>query len=236
MSTDMPDDVTDAMIEAAQEAMHDFTMGPDFPLTDRDKGITRQAWRVALKAALVAAYSTPEPTSEVDQRKIIADQIRRSCTVPSEAALAGGDRIVYAVADWVENPPEWVTKPGAVTPQSSEATNRVLQWLDECVESGAIDAVVAVEARQLAALPQFTAPVPSIEAIARDEFRVTWDDDLFRNGSSSRIYFTFEAVDRNSTTRAHTGGYIEHRTVTETAWERFEVSPPVPAPNEGEQS
>jgi len=38
----------------------------------------------------------------------IVTSIRASCTVPSEVAVKGGDLIVYAVADWVENPPEWV--------------------------------------------------------------------------------------------------------------------------------
>lgn len=38
----------------------------------------------------------------------IVASIRQNCTPPSEVLLAGGDALVYAVADWVENPPEWV--------------------------------------------------------------------------------------------------------------------------------
>jgi hypothetical protein len=41
----------------------------------------------------------------------IAEKIRASCTVPSEVAISGGDAIVYAVADWIENPPEWAKAP-----------------------------------------------------------------------------------------------------------------------------
>lgn len=40
-------------------------------------------------------------------RKAIADQARRNCTPSSEAYTAGGDTLIYAVLDWIENPPEW---------------------------------------------------------------------------------------------------------------------------------
>lgn len=40
-------------------------------------------------------------------RKAIADQVRRNCTPSSEAYAAGGDTLIAAVADWIENPPEW---------------------------------------------------------------------------------------------------------------------------------
>jgi hypothetical protein len=40
------------MIEAAQDAFNEFVWGDEFPLTRRDKGITRQAWKCALEAAL----------------------------------------------------------------------------------------------------------------------------------------------------------------------------------------
>lgn len=47
--------ITDEMVEAAQDAHHVFAFGPDEPpLTAREKGITRQAWRVALEAAAKA--------------------------------------------------------------------------------------------------------------------------------------------------------------------------------------
>lgn len=43
---------------------------------------------------------------EVEWRKAIADQVRRNCTPSSEAYTKGGDVLIYAVADWIENPPE----------------------------------------------------------------------------------------------------------------------------------
>ncbi|RFA15822.1 hypothetical protein B7R22_05290 [Subtercola boreus] len=38
----------------------------------------------------------------------IVASIRNNCTPPSDAYTAGGDRLIGAVADWVEHPPEWV--------------------------------------------------------------------------------------------------------------------------------
>lgn len=46
-------------------------------------------------------------TTESAWRKAIADQIRANCTPSSEAYDKGGDVLIAAVADWVENPPEW---------------------------------------------------------------------------------------------------------------------------------
>ena len=44
---------------------------------------------------------------EAAWRKAIADQVRRNCTPSGDAYQQGGDYLVYAVADWIENPPEW---------------------------------------------------------------------------------------------------------------------------------
>jgi hypothetical protein len=41
-------------------------------------------------------------------RKEIAEQVRRHCTPSSDAYTKGGDTLIAAVADWIENPPEWV--------------------------------------------------------------------------------------------------------------------------------
>lgn len=38
----------------------------------------------------------------------IAEAIRRHCTPSHEAYQRGGDFLIAAVADWIENPPEWV--------------------------------------------------------------------------------------------------------------------------------
>lgn len=50
-----------------------------------------------------------DTTTEQDWRKAIAEQVRRNCTPSSEAYAAGGDTLIRAVADWIENPPEWST-------------------------------------------------------------------------------------------------------------------------------
>lgn len=44
--------ITDDMADRAQRAWHEFVWGPDEPLSARDIGITRQAWKTALRAAL----------------------------------------------------------------------------------------------------------------------------------------------------------------------------------------
>lgn len=43
--------ITDAMADAANQEWHDFVWGPEEPLSQRDLGITRQAWKAALEAA-----------------------------------------------------------------------------------------------------------------------------------------------------------------------------------------
>lgn len=48
---------------------------------------------------------------DTQMRKRIAEQIRRNCTLDWEAVKKGGDTLVYAVADWVENPPAWSALP-----------------------------------------------------------------------------------------------------------------------------
>jgi hypothetical protein len=38
----------------------------------------------------------------------VAASIRHNCTPSPEAYAKGGDSLIYAVADWIENPPEFV--------------------------------------------------------------------------------------------------------------------------------
>lgn len=42
---------------------------------------------------------------------IVAQRVRENCTPSAEAYAAGGDRLIAAVADWIESPPEWVDAP-----------------------------------------------------------------------------------------------------------------------------
>jgi hypothetical protein len=62
------------------------------------------------EAIKVAAFGLDKPRADREEqewRKAIADQVRRNCTPSSEAYSKGGDFLIYAVADWIENPPEW---------------------------------------------------------------------------------------------------------------------------------
>lgn len=62
-SNSIPDDA----IEAAQDAFHEFAFGPlEEPLTKREKGITRLAYRAAIHAALEAMSDGYEYAQAVD--------------------------------------------------------------------------------------------------------------------------------------------------------------------------
>lgn len=130
----MPDDWNEEALEAADAARAALTVfGRSSAPTDQDE---REALRDALVAgerksrstggsasglysaqadAILAAgfrrtpaeHPTDQDEREREWRKAIADQVRRNCTPSSEAVKAGGDHLVYAVADWIENPPAW---------------------------------------------------------------------------------------------------------------------------------
>lgn len=53
-------------------------------------------------------YLTSAPSDTAAQ---IVAAIRARCTPPHEAYTKGGDVLIAAVADWIENPPEWVEAP-----------------------------------------------------------------------------------------------------------------------------
>lgn len=55
--------------------------------------------------------TTTGPTTEAGWRLVIAEQVRRNCTLDWETVKKGGDALVYAVADWIENPPDWSALP-----------------------------------------------------------------------------------------------------------------------------
>lgn len=83
-------------------------------------------------------------TLERAWRKAIADQVRANCTPTSEAYEKGGDVLVYAVADWIENPPEWsaFTQPPAAPQQRysilehNSASREILRWHDPLLIGG----------------------------------------------------------------------------------------------------
>jgi len=89
-------------------------------------------WVRKARAAL-AALSRPVPD---DTAKQIADRVRKHCTPSVEAYRRGGDFLVEFVADWIENPPEWVdapwakpiaTLPSSPVPVTEGATSNELQ-------------------------------------------------------------------------------------------------------------
>ena len=68
----------------------------------------------ALRALLAASRREP---SEATTRKAIADAVRHHCTLTPNP-MSGPyplDATVQAVADWIENPPEWVRFPSEST-------------------------------------------------------------------------------------------------------------------------
>lgn len=52
-----------------------------------------------------------EPSTEHEWRAAIAEQVRRNCKLDWGTDKKGGDALVYAVADWIENPPGWSSLP-----------------------------------------------------------------------------------------------------------------------------
>lgn len=78
------------------------------PFSDREDA---ESWNRRADAALAWFAARRLPVSgdnEAGWRKAIAGQVRRNCTPSSEAYVKGGDFLISAVADWIENPPEWV--------------------------------------------------------------------------------------------------------------------------------
>jgi len=67
------------------------------------------------------------------ERAQIADQVRRYCTLDTDVVQEfvqqkSADRIILAVADWIENTPEWV--PGVPVSQ--------VQWAVRCEDGSGI--------------------------------------------------------------------------------------------------
>ena len=60
-----------------------------------------------LQEKLRAEFDAALAAHDAELRQTIANQVRRNCTLPWPLPV-GTDATVYAVADWIENPPEWV--------------------------------------------------------------------------------------------------------------------------------
>jgi len=85
--------------EAIVETLAEFLPGT-YPLGDTGYDVAGY-----MADALLAADG---PLVDVrDVQRNIAEAIRANCTPSAEAYVKGGDFLIHAVADWVENPPEW---------------------------------------------------------------------------------------------------------------------------------
>lgn len=64
------------------------------------------------RRAVFRAGAASQPTAAEVAATIVA-RVRANCTLDWDIVQKGGDHIVYGVADWIENPPEWVDAPWA---------------------------------------------------------------------------------------------------------------------------
>jgi hypothetical protein len=103
-------------------------------MSERDD-LTEQAFHVPQVSAAPQPAEIPV-TAERAWRKAIADQVRTNCTPPSEAYSKGGDVLIYAVADWIESPPEWSTFTAPADDDSAEIVRQMRRYLER-YEGGA---------------------------------------------------------------------------------------------------
>jgi hypothetical protein len=97
------DSEQDEFTPVTEEVRQAFILGSD----EDGASIDFDRWLAAHDADVLAAVRRVTPDRETEWRKAIADQVRLNCTPPGEAYDKGGDALIYAVADWIENPPEW---------------------------------------------------------------------------------------------------------------------------------
>ena len=90
-------------------------------------------WLIAIRAD-AAAQVVPQPNRDVLAQ--VAGMIRRNCTPSTEAYQRGGDALIYAVADWVENPPEWVLAAQPTRPAAGDALDDLRESIEQEMELG----------------------------------------------------------------------------------------------------
>lgn len=81
--------IPDDAIEAAQDAFHEFVIGPEESLTRRDKGITRLAYRAAIHAALEAMSDGYEYAQAVDYGDGVIEATKNFWDNPNRAIDEG---------------------------------------------------------------------------------------------------------------------------------------------------
>lgn len=87
-------------------------------------------WTITSISRPVVPEQVELPSEEAAWRKAIADQVRRNCTPPNEAYEKGGDVMIYAVADWIENPPEWSKFTPPADSGREAAIAEVIDWFE----------------------------------------------------------------------------------------------------------
>lgn len=75
--------------------------------------------------AVLSSLSVPEPAGTFTLAQV-ATEIRLHCTLDWEVTKKGGDALISAVADWVENPPEWVTALRVVPVEVTDGMRRTV--------------------------------------------------------------------------------------------------------------
>lgn len=114
-----------------------------------DIGTQKQANELTEEIVSALAGLLAETTSA---RSEIAEQVRRHCTPSSEAYTRGGDFMIRAVADWIENPPGWVQE--IIEEQATRnepAPEEIVSALVDKVEKpgNGADVIVAERLRQI---------------------------------------------------------------------------------------
>ena len=94
-------------IDAALEAADALLASGVFTGGLTPGGLTADEFDAAVAAHDAEVLATADRGNESAWRKAIADQVRRNYTPSGEAYEKGGDALIYAVCDWIENPPEW---------------------------------------------------------------------------------------------------------------------------------
>ena len=92
--------IPDDAIEAAQDAFHEFTFGLEEPLTKREKGITRLAYRAAIHAALEAMSDGYEYAQAVDYGDGVIEATKNFLDDPNRAIDEGHFLVRRPVMKW----------------------------------------------------------------------------------------------------------------------------------------
>ena len=76
--------------------------------------------RTDVPALIARVRELEDERVDTEWGKVIATKVRANCTLDWDVMQKGGDAIIYAVADWIENPPDWVKAQWEPVPTGSE--------------------------------------------------------------------------------------------------------------------